>query len=559
MPNSTHNKFMTTHAGRSLLEETKRFSNEGKAVGEYVKNSWQYSDKVDHNPTVEIMVDQENKSIQIKDDSNGMSIKKINEQFLVLNQENEERREGDFGRGEYGTGKIAALGIGQILSVRTVKDNKLNRFEIHREDCKASISKEGVQVRWKDEDIQTSEKNGTIINILGFRQKRPINTTSIKKFLQTKTLTETIYKKEINLFLQAEKLEKIEIPFEEEEIIQPDENYKKILGETRLVIRIATRKLDDEERGINVLARGIHKAFVKNPTARYNEFIFGTCECDKLIDEDQDPPIFDSSRREELNEDNLLAQKFKEFVSVNVDKIRKKLEKRANESRQKEKEEALKKEAEKMKNFFNDDYKNQELELQKRAAKARGNIDEKEKDIPSLGETKIVVGKDFNVNVIDGDDNAGIYDGSGDGEGGEGGDNGKAGGKLDRTDQETTEQGKERKSKKKKSGGGFDFKFDHLGKDDHRAKYDDDSRVITINLDHPFLKRIEEMAGGDQKSSTYMRPAFEAAIFEYAAAVTTQKGNSNMLDDALSDGVIEMQERVDTLLKKLAALDYFND
>ena len=212
-----------------------------------------------------------------------------------------------------------------------------------------------------------------------------------------------------------------------------------------------------------------------------------------------------------------------------------------------------------MKNFFNDDYKNQELELQKRAAKARGNIDEKEKDIPSLGDTKIVVGKDFNVNVIDGDDNAGIYDGSGDGEGGEGGDNGKAGGKLDRTDQETTEQGKERKSKKKKSGGGFDFKFDHLGKDDHRAKYDDDSRVITINLDHPFLKRIEEMAGGDQKSSTYMRPAFEAAIFEYAAAVTTQKGNSNMLDDALSDGVIEMQERVDTLLKKLAALDYFND
>tara|TARA_B100000787_G_scaffold15700_1_gene11147 strand:- start:3110 stop:4762 length:1653 start_codon:yes stop_codon:yes gene_type:complete len=550
---------MTTHAGRSLLEETNRFSNEGKAVGEYVKNSWQYSDKVNHNPTVEIMVDQENKSIQIKDDSNGMSIKKINEQFLVLNQENEERREGDFGRGEYGTGKIAGLGIGQILSVRTVKDNKLNRFEIHREDCKASISKEGVQVRWKDEDIQTSEKNGTIINILGFRQKRPINTTSIKKFLQTKTLTETVYKKEINLFLQAEKLEKIEIPFEEEEIIQLDENYKKILGETRLVIRIATRKLDDEERGINVLARGIHKAFVKNPTARYNEFIFGTCECDKLIDEDQDPPIFDSSRREELNEDNLLAQKFKEFVSVNVDKIRKKLEKRANESRQKEKEEALKKEAEKMKNFFNDDYKNQELELQKRAAKARGNIDEKEKDIPSLGDTKIVVGKDFNVNVIDGDDNAGIYDGSGDGEGGEGGDNGKAGGKLDRTDQETTEQGKERKSKKKKSGGGFDFKFDHLGKDDHRAKYDDDSRVITINLDHPFLKRIEEMAGGDQKSSTYMRPAFEAAIFEYAAAVTTQKGNSNMLDDALSDGVIEMQERVDTLLKKLAALDYFND
>ena len=176
MPNNTHSELMTTHAGRSLLEETKRFSNEGKAVGEYVKNSWQYSDEVDHNPTVEIMINQENKSIQIKDDSNGMTAEKINKQFLILNQENQERRDGDFGRGEYGTGKIAGLGIGKVLSVRTVKDNKLNEFEIHRSDCDAAISEKGVKVRWKHQDKQTLEKNGTIINILDVRLKRNINT-----------------------------------------------------------------------------------------------------------------------------------------------------------------------------------------------------------------------------------------------------------------------------------------------------------------------------------------------------------------------------------------------
>ena len=32
-----------------------------------------------------------------------------------------------------------------------------------------------------------------------------------------------------------------------------------------------------------------------------------------------------------------------------------------------------------------------------------------------------------------------------------------------------------------------------------------------------------------------------------------------MLDDSLSDGVIEMQERVDTLLRKMTALNIFND
>ena len=211
-----------------------------------------------------------------------------------------------------------------------------------------------------------------------------------------------------------------------------------------------------------------------------------------------------------------------------------------------------------MKDFFNSDYKEQELELQKRAVKARGNIDEKDKDLPSLGETKIVVGKDIGVNIVDGDGNAGVYEGRGEGEGGDGDGRGKEGGVLEKTDEETKHKGTERKTKKRRSGGGFNITFENLGSSDYRAKYEDDTRTIIVNLDHPFLKKIEEMAG-DRTSTKYMRPAWEAALFEYAAAITTQKGSSNMLDDSLSDGVIEMQERVDTLLRKMTALNIFND
>ena len=173
---------MTVHAGRMLLEETKRFSNEGKAVGEYVKNSWQYTD---HDPTVEIFVDQENKSIRIKDNSRGMNVKEINERFLVLGQENQERAKGDFGRGEYGTGKVAALGIGTVLRVRTVRDNKLTEFEIRRSDCDAKISEKVVKARWIKQNVDTTEKSGTIVDILNFRLKRPIKINSIKEFLQS--------------------------------------------------------------------------------------------------------------------------------------------------------------------------------------------------------------------------------------------------------------------------------------------------------------------------------------------------------------------------------------
>ena len=552
---NNHKTGMTTHAGRSLLQEAARFSNEGKAVGEYVKNSWQYTD---HDATVEIFIDQENKSIRIIDDSNGMDLSDINERFLILHQENIERAQGKIGRGEYGTGKIAALGIGKILRVRTVRNKKINEFEIRRSDCDASISQKEVKVHWIKSNKDISERNGTIIDILGFRLKRQIKTSNIKDFLQSKTLTETVYEHKIKLFLMAEELKKKEIPYSEEIKVKTEDEFKNIIGDAEISIKVASRKLDEDERGTKIFTKGIYKAFIKNPSARFSDFIFAECSCDRLIDENQDPPIFDSSRREELNEDNELARKFKEFVDISIDKVRKKLEKDSNAQRDKEKEEVLKKEAEKMKEFFNSHFKKQELDFQKRAAKARGNIDEKEKDIPSLGETKIVIGKDFNVNVIEGDDNAGTYDGRGEGEGGEEGDGGKTGGKLEKTDERTSNFGKERKSKRKKSGGGFNIDFQKLGPDDFRAKYEDDTRTIIVNLDHPFLKKIEDMAG-DRTSTKYMRPAWEAALFEYAAATTTQKGTSNLMDDSLTDGVIGMQETVDELLRMMTALDIFND
>ena len=212
-----------------------------------------------------------------------------------------------------------------------------------------------------------------------------------------------------------------------------------------------------------------------------------------------------------------------------------------------------------MKDFFNSDYKEQELAFQKRAAKAKGNIDEKNKDLPSLGEQKIVIGNDFNVNLVDGDDNAGVYEGKGN-EGGEGGDSqGREGGKLEKTDLDSKYKGKDRQTKKRKSGGGFNIDFDNLGVDSYRAKYEDDIRTIVINLDHPFLKKIEEMTGGDRNSTKYMRPAWEAAAFEYAYATTTQKRDSGHVEDDSDAVLIEMTKRVDALLRKMTALKIFDD
>ena len=58
----THSDGMGVHAGRSVIDRAEEFTNEGKAVCEYIKNSWQYTD--DHTK-VEIFVDQDNKFLII--------------------------------------------------------------------------------------------------------------------------------------------------------------------------------------------------------------------------------------------------------------------------------------------------------------------------------------------------------------------------------------------------------------------------------------------------------------------------------------------------------------
>jgi hypothetical protein len=554
MPNNSSG--MTVHAGRAVLEQSNNFTNEGKVVGEYVKNSWQYTD----GPTVvNVLINQKNKSIQIKDTSRGMDRDTLDNNFFVLHGVNEDRKVGKFGRGEFGTGKVAALGIGETLRVKTIKDNKLHIFEIHRKDCDADISLNKVKIRWIKEGENTKEENGTTIEILNFRQERKISVRNIKSFLSSKTLVEEAYEHPIKLYVDHEKIERIEIDYIDKFIKKPTEEEKKFFGECTLTIKVATRNLNEEERGISIFAKGIYKAKINNPHGEKNEFIFGECTCDKLIEE-SNPPIFNSSRREELNIDNDVAKSFLAFVNYHVDTVRKELVKKDSDRKKKERNEALQKEADKMREFFNSDYKELELSYQKKIAKAKGNIDDKQDFKFQLGETKIVTGDDFSVKIVEGDDAAFTEHGRGESEGGEGGGGQKPiDGKIERTDEETKDKGKEKSLSKKRSGGGFNFEWAQLGIGGKRAIYEENNRVIKINLDHPFISKILQTINDDKQSPIFLRAAYEAAIFEYAVAVTQQKSSSNFIEDSVSDAIFEIQDCVDRMLKKMAKLNLFNE
>ena len=565
---------MTTDAGRAVLDSATDFTNEGKAVGEYVKNSWQYTDK---HPNVEIIVDQQNKSIHIKDDSRGMSIDDLRTRFFVLHKRNIDRQKGKIKRGEYGTGKAAALGIGEILRVTTVHNNLINQFEIHRADCEDEIkSAKSVPIRWhpENQNKKTLKNNGTTIDIEGFLYDRPISIQSIKDFLQTKTLPEKkAYTHEengievntiINLTLNEEKIEEEEIEFSKEIPITLSDEEKKYFDSMDFTIRIADRRLKPDEQGIRIFCNGIFKAFIKTPLANKSEYIFGDCECPKLMTE-KHPPIFDSNRNNQINEDNKFGSDFKRFVMRHVDIYRKELEKEDKENKKKEKDEITKKEEQKMKEFFNSIFKEQELEFQKIAAKARGNIDKKDDFVPELGESKITFGKDFGIKIVDGDEGIGIpniqpspnpdpnpnpnpnHDPKTTNE------------KFEKDINSNESKGKERKAKKKPSGGGFDFKYENIGKAEDRADYNPEERIITVNLSHPFIEKLYKASNEDTSMPKFRRGAYEAAAVEFAAAIVILKGKSNMYENTLSDGVTQMQKILDDAIRKMSVLDIFND
>lgn len=544
---------VTSHVGRSLLEEANRFSHVGKAVNEYVKNSMQYTDS---DTIIEININKNADGIKISDNARGMDEKTIRERFLVLHQKNIDREEGRFGRGEYGTGKIAGLGIGKILSIRTVKDGLLNEFEIREEDCEDSEKE--VPVKIIHQNKKTTEKNGTTVEIKKTHKK--VSKKVIEDYIVSKTLTETVYTHQTQVFLDDKELKKVEIEYSEIKTFKPTEEEKEIFGDAKVDVKIATKILDKEFKGINVFCKGINKAFIKNPDGSKSEFLFGEAVCDKLIDPNLRPKVFDSSRSEQMNPESHIAAKFEAFVLRNVDKVRKELEKADAERKKRERDEALEKEKVKMQELFNEDFKEQQIEFKKQIAKAKGQIDEKEDYIPELGETKIKKGNDFNVEVVEGDGPGGVFPDYPSGEGSvenPGGNN--RSGNLKQIDQKSDTKGKNVQSKKRNKGGGFNFDFDNLGKDENRAKYKEEKRQIIINLEHPLIRKYDVLTKQDRKNPKFLRAAYEAAAYEYARVVTSQKLNSEIIEDSVIEGIEELNDRLETMLKKISNLNLFDE
>ncbi|MEK7706073.1 MAG: ATP-binding protein, partial [Myxococcota bacterium] len=155
--------FVKSHVARDLLQSAALFRNEHLVVWEYVSNGLQYVDP-GVSPEVRVRLDDKGKKIAIADNGRGMAWGDL-QNFFVMHGENSDRKAGRPGRGRFGTGKSAAFGIAGRLEVTTVRSGKRSRVSLDRSDIDAMGNESPISVMMHEQEVPTTEANGTKIVI----------------------------------------------------------------------------------------------------------------------------------------------------------------------------------------------------------------------------------------------------------------------------------------------------------------------------------------------------------------------------------------------------------
>ena len=170
-----------SHVARDLLQNAALFKTDKLAVWEYVVNGLQYVDP-GVSPLVKVSLDSRRKRITIADNGRGMDWQGLRN-FFVMHGENIDRQQGRPGRGRFGTGKAAAFGIGDVLTIRTVRNGKRSTVRLQRSRLEGMTSGAEVPVEVIEKEVPTESPNGTLIQIESIHL-RTIDQPGIIKYIE---------------------------------------------------------------------------------------------------------------------------------------------------------------------------------------------------------------------------------------------------------------------------------------------------------------------------------------------------------------------------------------
>jgi len=546
---------VTTHVGRDLLQSAALFKHEHSVVWEYVSNGLEYTN-IGINPIVTVQVDIKANRIRVHDNGRGMNREDL-QRYFQMHGENIDRKKGKAGRGMFGTGKSAAFGIADILSVTTIIGGKRSKVQLSRADIEAQTKGDRIPVKVLEDEVSTHEKNGTTVEIERIHLKK-IDVGAIVRHVER----HITHWRNATVFVNHHECRYIEPPIAKEHkfntIGTPFENQ---LGDVELVINVAKSPLDDELQGIAILSQDVwHETTLagcdKKPFANY---LFGKMDVPGIATDKSPISPFDMSRSMRLNPRNEIVARTYAFIGMNLETIRREIEKRDKERRKNEEVKKLQSQADAIAQLINQDFNDWRDQVRQAAAKAKGGRDQLPEGAPDLEHGTDLVFGDKELAEIHTD-----VEGLGPEIGPDPihpdpfidpqpGPDPRPGPTVVPSPDADSKVGKKTDPTKKTPSrrGGFQVEFMNMGVEEFRAKYERDQRTIYVNLDHPQIDTA--LGSGGIEDPTFLRLAYEVAFSEYAIALASEMASVSYYMDA-SEPITEIRETLNRLARTAAIL-----
>jgi uncharacterized protein (TIGR02391 family) len=326
----------------------KMYSTLPPAMAELISNAYD----ADASEVLIKLKDGENvsKEIIIIDNGDGLSYDEINDKFLVIGR-NRRMDEGDIPSKKYqrkptgkkGLGKLALFGLANTITIKTVKDKKLNVFILDWEKLAQATGVYKPDAIVVNQPI-TEEGNGTIIILQKLKRVTPFNISALADSLSRFFIFDDNFKVSITtmagdkiIITNKRKYETINKEFEwiiaTEPYIPSSSEYS---GKVKGVLITAEKPLSPQSglRGVTLFSRGklvnMPEFFSNSTSSHFFQYLTGWFNID-FIDDLEDDVI--STNRQSLDWENPDMQRLRDFLSGIISQINQEWRKKRKEKK----------------------------------------------------------------------------------------------------------------------------------------------------------------------------------------------------------------------------------
>ena len=534
---------VTGNLGKSILQLSAQFSSPSAAIWEYVSNSLEYRSQPDG---CRINVVIEKNKIIIADNSDGMD-SSILHHFFTVSGENQARKGNQSSwlkRGLFGTGKLAAFGIGNNLIVETNKNGLKNSYKLSRKAIEESPEDaNSIPLEAIKKDIDTNEPDGTMVTLESLNVK--VNQHEIIRKIEREIASLREY--DINIAVNDHLCEFKQLEILSTHKFESSGAIRERYGDFELEINVSRTPLDESERGIKIMNNksiiGVEDCGISSK--EFGNQITGKVDIPQLEEPINNVNSFDQTRSHKLNQNHAGVRELVLFMAPKIEKIRKDL----LDEKNKERTSTQSKKLSEITNQLSDKFNKQWNELKRQLNEIRTSSNSR-----SVSSLFVEPGDDPELNALEaGEDvDASEYNIRTGEQTHENPSNGPSSSEFESGSNNQFNASKTSGSKTKRRRGGFLVDHDKLGEDEHRSIYNKDELKIVINLDHPSVKNCLKSCHDDVENISFKRLIFEIAFREFEHAIAQEMIFDNDMYPP-SDLLYEMRSHYDRIARVIGS------